>query len=601
MGKLKIVTMKKYYYLMPAALVLFVTACNTIIEDNTPQDTNPDRITYIRAEGGESAKASINNTDATFTWNTGDRIAVYSDGYKISDELSSTYNGTNSATFSFSGANAVEENERANFAVFPARLVYDSSSDLYTSDVTASSLKINLPASYTLDQVQDEVSPVPMIATNIKDGDLSFKSICALVRVSVENISKDAHHITVTFPGKKIQGEFTLTSVVPGTTGVVTAETDSDDDTITITDLGISSFTASLVVNVPVPTGVADTQEYNDIKVTVYDSDNHKINAITTPLKVSAGVPVAWVPGRKASKKVTASLPVFTVGKSTGKKVVFAPGNLQAVISTLAVTNNTPATASSWRFAAHQYDVVGNVNSNKNGVVGQPTDLFCWVGSSAVNSNYGLFIASTINSDYHGSSSSDNLIDWGNLSIGSFSPGTWRTPTYAEWGWVVGATYGKEDVAGTDCRTSSTVNGIDNARYAKAKVGSINGLILFPDNYVHPYSVSAIVSSSINNRTLTMKASDVSSGNVSAYSTEEWDKMEAAGCVFLPTTGWRNDSFSIGNVPGGDWEEGDYWSSSPNADVTKASHLSIQQSNIYPNGGVARWRGEAVRLVRDLN
>ena len=98
-----------------------------------------------------------------------------------------------------------------------------------------------------------------------------------------------------------------------------------------------------------------------------------------------------------------------------------------------------------------------------------------------------------------------------------------------------------------------------------------------------------------------MKASDVDSGNVSAYSTEEWDKMEAAGCVFLPTTGWRNDSFSIGNVPGGDWAEGDYWSSSPNADVTKASHLSIQQSNIYPNGGVARWRGEAVRLVRDLN
>ena len=597
---------------MAAALVIIAAACSksevvnetepepeTEAEAAVPAEENvPVKVTYIKAEGGETTKASINGTDATFTWNTGDRIAVYADGYKISDDLSSTYDGTNAATFSFSGANAVEENDRANFAVFPASLVYDSSSNLYETDVTESSLKINLPSAYTLAQVQDEVSPVPMIAENVKDGDLAFKSICALVRVTAVNISKDAHHIAVTFPGKKIQGEFTLTSVAPGTTGVVTADTDGTDDTITITDLGISKFTSSLVFNVPVPSGVADSQEYNDIKVTVYDSGNHKINSITTPLKLSAGVPVAWAPGRKASRKVTATLPVFTV--ASGKKVIFAPGNLQATTSVMPTSENPLGVISEWRFASNQRTLVGNTDSNKFYTKGD-VDLFCWVGASATYDSYGVIYQSEIVGDYHGSVVNEELkSDWGTLIIDDYASNTWRTPTSSNWSYVF------------NTRSSSTIkdsesSDIANARFIKANVEGLAGLILFPDNYVHPYGMSNPANI---NKTGAESGGPTVAWNTNTITLVDWEKMEAAGCVFLPAAGYR-DFGKSGHWIGGrnDSDPYDpqvrYWSKNGtqnSSSVKSAWGLNFNNTKgwVSSNGSIRRY-GIAVRLIRDLN
>lgn len=605
--------MRKTYYLLVAALVFMAAACNksesiNVNESPTspdPEEELPVKVTYIKAEGGESTKASINDSDATFTWNTGDQIAVYAGGYKISDVLSSSYNGTNAATFSFSGVNAVEENDRANFAVFPASLVYDSSSNLYDTDVTASSLKINLPASYTLAQVQDEVSPVPMIATNAKDGDLAFKSICALVRVTAVNISKDADHIAVTFPGKKVQGEFTLTSVAPGTTGVVTSDTDGTDDTITITDLGISSFTASLVLNVPVPTGVADSQDYGDIKVTVYDSGNHKINAITTPLKLSAGVPAAWAPGRKASRKVTATLPVFSVSKS-GKKAVFAPGNLQAVIGT-APDENGVALASSWSFASSQDSFIGNTTGNKTLTAGATVDLFCWVGASATYDSYGLVLKKGNDTDAHGNTSSESLkTDWGTLTIGTYTSGYWRTPASTDWRWVLGDqidyTPGTTDFdnavkVGTNCRYSSTLNSVENARFVKAKVNSCWGLIVFPDNYSHPYGVT--LPSNINVSS-TLAFND--SSGISAYTLEDWEKMEACGCVFLPAAGRRstwNENYTVSSSSPSDGCMALYWSS--NTGNAAKGNMMQAANKVGSTFNADRWYGQSVRLIHDVN
>lgn len=567
--------MKKLSILMAASLVVMAAACNKNEQQAKTSDAF-DKITYIRAEGGETSKASINGTDASFTWNTDDQIAVYANGYKISDPLSDTYDATNAATFSFTGANAVDENDRANFAIFPASLVYDSSSDLYDTDVTASSLKINLPASYTLAQVQNEVSPVPMIATNVKDGDLAFKSICALVRVTAVNISKDADHITVTFPGKKVQGEFTLTSVVPGTTGVVTANTDGTDDTITITDLGISSFTASLVLNIPVPSGIADSQEYNDIKVTVYDSGNHKINSITTPLKLNAGVPEAWAPGRKASRKVTATLPVFSV--SGGKKVVFAPGNLRATGVSKADAEHPVGIPTAWTFATNQYDMIGNANTtvynNKFLQASTTTDLFSWVGTSATNDSYGILYKNGNDETYHGNQSTDALkTDWGALVIDDYTANTWRTPKLPDWQAVVST------------RTATT------SKVARATVNGVEGLIILPDVYSHPYGVDAL-----------LKIDDFTAANsTNMISLSDWEKMEAAGCVFLPYTGYR--TFTSGesmyvSTPSSSGCK--YWSCTVNSE-TKGGCLNIMPTNIYPWSSCERYYGCPVRLIRDVN
>lgn len=585
--------MKKSLNLFAVVLLIVLSAaCNKNEKPLDPQEAEQVKVTYIRAEGGESSKASISDSDATFAWNTGDQIAVYADGYKISDGLSSTYNATNNATFSFSGANVVDENDRANFAVFPASLVYDSGSNLYDTDVTESSLKINLPSSYTLAQVQDEVSPVPMIATNVKDGDLAFKSICALVRVTAVNISKDADHIAVTFPGKKVQGEFTLTSVAPGTTGVVTANTDGTDDTITITDLGISSFTASLVLNVPVPSGVADSQEYNDIKVTVYDSGNHKINSITTPLKLSAGVPVAWAPSRKASRKVTATLPVFDLTGS--KKVVFAPGNLLANISTLPTEGSPVGEADSWKFADYQYTVIGNVNENKLVKKGY-IDLFSWVGASAESDSYGILYKKTYDGSLHGSSDSDALkTDWGhnviNDAVGAYAADVWRTPSGNDWTRVF-------TTRPASTVTDNTDAPIDNARFVKASINGINGLIIFPDYYQHPYGVDA--PAKINDPGVT---DALVAFTVNEYSLAAWEKLEAAGCVFLPAAGYRE--YTSGGAPfvGQVNTYAMYWSKTPvGGNPQRAYGVWYNNEKGWPSSNSRERRnGYAVRLVRDV-
>ena len=72
--------MKKYYYILALATT-FLAACNN--EDNlSVNDTTPEgsqRITYIRADANEDAttRGSVDGTTAAFTWNTDDKIAVY--------------------------------------------------------------------------------------------------------------------------------------------------------------------------------------------------------------------------------------------------------------------------------------------------------------------------------------------------------------------------------------------------------------------------------------------------------------------------------------------------------------------------------------------
>ena len=479
--------MRKYCFFIAVAASGISVACNKGIEQSETQEPEVLKVTYINAKGGENSKASIDGTTAAFTWNTGDQIAVYADGYKISDEMSSTYDGTNAATFSFSGGEAVDEGDRANFAIFPAALVYDALNNRYTSDVTSLSLKINLPASYTLSEVQDDKAPTPMIAENVSDGDLAFKSICALLRVTIDNVPKQTRAITFDFNGKKVQGEFTLTSVAPGTTGVETSATDGTDDIITVFTPDISSFTSGLVINLPLPAGVASTGEYTDVTITTWDaaSSGHKINAITTAVKSGAN----WVPGRKSSRKLAATLPVFSVSK-TGKKAVFAPGNLQAVIGT-APDGNGVAIASSWGFATSQYSFVGNVTGNKTLTAGSTVDLFCWVGASATYDSYGLMLQKSNSDSAHGNAAESLKTDWGALAIGTYSAGYWRTPANSDWRWLLGdqtdyapgtSEFDSAVKVGTNCRTSSTVNSVTNARFAKAKVADVWGLIIFPDN-----------------------------------------------------------------------------------------------------------------------
>ncbi|MBQ7662285.1 MAG: hypothetical protein IJS48_02810 [Prevotella sp.] len=227
----------------------------------------------------------------------------------------------------------------------------------------------------------------------------------------------------------------------------------------------------------------------------------------------------------------------FTINAG-GTKVYFSQGNLRY-------------TSDAWSFFDNQWDYYTTYSAGS-------LDKFGWSTSATT---YGMITSTT--GDYSG-----DFVDWG-ATIGS----GWRTLTSDEWTYLF------------KTRSASTVNSTQNARYAKAYLfGSKHGVILFPDSYTHPDGVAAPTGINATNST---------SWNANKYSAADWAKMEAAGCVFLPAAGNRNEA-SVNNAG----SYGFYWSSSPYAtDVSKAYSMYFVSGDLYPAKDHYRYYGFSVRLV----
>ena len=617
----------KKCFVFSFALLTFVTACSQKEVIYNDPSTNGD--VYIQATAGEdgdvddASKAILSTGTAFFRWAEGDQIAVYTtDGYKISNPLSSAGDAQVNVTFSFSGANgqAFAQADRQFFALYPAALAYDSNQMLYGSgDISENSIKINLPAVYNLSEINVEASPVPMIAANTSNQSLAFKNLCALLRFTLKSVPKQTSYITFDFNGKKVQGEFTIsnidlsaiTSENPlGFAGVQTSNTTGSDDRIRVNNDGVfDTFQTELIINIFVPAG----GEYNDVTVTTYDSGNHKINSLVTPIRSNGE---SWTATRKSARRRTVNLPVFAIDGTNaignGTKVVFAPGNLQAEIGTVPVYNSIVGSASSWHFASKQYEALGDktapnsthsCNSLRCTTSGYDIDLFAWIGRSetfeyADNEKYGILFPSYSsdprtdgkgNLPWVGNVMDETLkYDWGHNTIsdevGLYPADVWRTLTAAEWAKVM---YNRSC---TYIRATVKENG--------TPVGY--GVIITPDQYTHPAGVAAF-----NN---TNKTNGACSDNV--YSVADWVKLEAAGCVFIPLTNLRNKGSQSQTVyPGDAW----YWSinSADNSagngkgfgfnDINVGASLISASGNAMSNKTTGRLNGCAVRLVRVVN
>lgn len=270
-----------------------------------------------------------------------------------------------------------------------------------------------------------------------------------------------------------------------------------------------------------------------------------------------------WCPlGLRMTEEQNMVAGLFSI--SASKKAYFAKGNLQA-------TTTDKGANWTWAFAAHQWDYVGN-NAANNAITGNKTvstngtvDLFGWSTSATY---FGIH-NSGVNSDYSG-----DFQDWGNVpGIGS----GWRTLSggeEGEWYYLF------------NTRSASTVNETANARFAKGQVNGVHGVILFPDNYTHPSDVDVPVG--INN------TGDAGwDGN--NYSAADWAKMEAAGCVFLPTTGYSEEG-SVYNVN----DYGRYWSSTTYITPNGAYALAFESTDLDAGHYHNRYNGRSVRLVRDV-
>jgi hypothetical protein len=257
----------------------------------------------------------------------------------------------------------------------------------------------------------------------------------------------------------------------------------------------------------------------------------------------------------------TTIYPIGAISVSSSEKVYFSQGNLQY-----------RASDEHWRFAEHQYDYIGEDNSNISSTYSNYIDLFGW-GTSGWNSGavcYQPWSTSGSLSDYYpGGSCNNNLTgsyanaDWGVYNAiynGGNIAGQWRTLTEDEWWYVL---YGRSDAS---------------SKYGRGKVNGVCGMILLPDSWTLPSG-------------LIFTAGNSSYANV--YTTEQWEQMEQNGAFFLPAAGYRS-----GTSVHGVGSSGHYWSASY-LDSNSAWCVDFNDSSLHIVNGI-RCLGQGVRLVRDL-
>ena len=218
---------------------------------------------------------------------------------------------------------------------------------------------------------------------------------------------------------------------------------------------------------------------------------------------------------------------LFSVSEST--TVTFSPGNLLYNSST-----------KKWGFA-----------SSLGG-----GSLLGWSGSRTYN--YGVSTSPTT-IDYTG-----DFVDWGNLTIDSYPPKTWRTLTSSEWGYILNKRKNASDKKGV------------------ARVNGISGLILLPDFWECPKDinfVSGFVSSDFT--------------NAQSFTTEQWALLENAGAIFLPASGtrWNTNTSDYG-------KKGSYWT--PNEGTNKAICMEFTATSIASSSLSDYPYGKSVRLVKDI-
>ena len=239
---------------------------------------------------------------------------------------------------------------------------------------------------------------------------------------------------------------------------------------------------------------------------------------------------------------------VFSI--SVANRVAFSRGNLQYKAST-----------GTWRFAEHQYDMVGTANANISETYDGWIDLFGY-GTSRYP-----YTSSASNLEYVRSSIAGTSNDWGiynAISNGGDSAGLFRTLSGEEWAYIL-----NERENASNLRALATVFGMP-------------GLILLPDAW-----------GEVDGLQITITASDFTTNT---FTAEEWGLLETVGAVFLPACGYRSghDVSSIGSL-------GQYWSSTYSGGTNYAARqLKFSTSTLSATTTNSNSYGLSVRLVRDL-
>ena len=365
----------------------------------------------------------------------------------------------------------------------------------------------------------------------------------------------------------------TLKDAADGTTPVSPTALELFDGTsgiATLTSIPASTYTTNgegvLYVAVPGFSGKtitltaiagADTYIYNKPGVTIEDGSYYTLSAEMT--------------------KLVSSAPAGAIGNafsvSATQQVYFSQGNLQY-----------RASDKTWRFAEHQWDIVGMGYGQTN----TTGNIYCYLGgtvpdgdnrqiSSTYNGWIDLFGWGTGNQPTKTSENNSDYTlyrEWGKKPItnGGNTADMWRTPTHEEWGYLF------------ESRTDAA------NKYGAAKVCGMTGVVVLPDVWTLPAGCG--FTAGMTAASDWYDWSQVPETNV--YTEIRWRKMETAGAVFLPCAGFRYDT-NVHDAGG----QGHYWAATK-YDSDEAYYVNFASRCLYPVTWNNKYYGFAVRLVMEL-
>lgn len=489
-------------------------------------------------DNSRDAKVYIDNL--TPCWHNNDQVRV---------------NNQTCATSGADGSSAqiTEVTESGNYrAIYPADLVENV-------DITSSStIPVTLPREqqYEVDNLGDQKVKAPMGASSSTES-LTFYNLCSLIKVVISNSmanSFDLERITVTAATAYLSGSCSATVTGSSTDHIGNMASTANHDVSLV-------FPAT---NRPtIGNGDRDTYVYYIVAPafgTVEDPDNVTITLHTTTGQYATFEKPGVSLGH--NKMATVSLTVSQLeGQALGEGVLpgafsvsgtqqvhFSRGNLQYEVG----SNNN------WRFAEHQYDYVGSNNQylNTPGWTGW-IDLFGWGTGNRPT--------------YCGNATTYTpFVDWGDntISNGGNPANPWRTLQNVEWNYLLNSRTGATSKRGT------------------GNINNVGGLIILPDEWTLPsggHFNPGFVSSTSTDWTR------------NSYTVEEWAQMEAAGAVFLPAAGLRQNLYTIINLG----TRGMYWSST-SVSNNEARNFKVT-CRAVDFGSDTRQYGASVRLVQNIS
>ncbi len=280
----------------------------------------------------------------------------------------------------------------------------------------------------------------------------------------------------------------------------------------------------------------------------------------------------------------------FTIN-ADGGQISFSQGNLQYQ----AAPNKV------FRFAGKQTDYIGEDNNKlKTNYTGW-IDLMAYPTGNLNYRDYGPAFACAACVETGGEMSGDDdngfdspnrrnspmsddipFTEFGDNTILNAGNYTWRTLTANEWGYLF---LNRNDAADL---------------FGFATVDNVRGVVILPDDWTLPSGSTFVPASEKMNITdgdvYELKEGE-SAYTLNTYSSTDmsWQKMEAAGAVFLPAAGYRKERVTA------EWNESGFYLSS--TEVPEKSSdillLNFKQTTCQPNYSTTNWEyGYAVRLVR---